>query len=82
MADFWVIEMRNRLISIRTLFFIANAAKEKKSKSLAPHLYQQKVFNSGAAEGKREKGRASVLFPLDKTARCDYIDFINAMSET
>lgn len=42
----------------------------------------RKLFDIFAAKRKNQKGEAFCLFSLDKIARCDYIDFINAMSET
>ena len=63
MSNFLPIEMRNALISISRKFSITNAAKGKKAKSHAPHLYLAKVLSSNASETRKEKA-TPLLFLL------------------
>ncbi len=61
-ANGLLIEMRNRLISINTLFSIAYASTEKRQKSFAPHLYQLKIEQHKRHQGKESQSYAPHLY--------------------
>ncbi len=62
--------------------FRSLALTDPKQKNVYLISIGRKLFDIFAAKRKNQKGEAFCLFSLDKIARCDYIDFINAMSET
>ncbi len=62
--------------------FRSLALTDPKQKNVYLISIGRKLFDIFAVKRKNQKGEAFCPFPLDKIARCDYIDFINAMSET